>query len=268
MDRTRLALDKARKKGVGGRPIFSVSPLPTVNANPIAIKYQQTRVEPVSPDQLRESRIFAGMDNEPLADIYRILRTQVLSRLAGEGLTTLAVCSANAGDGKTVIAANLAVSIAMDVNQTVLLVDLDLRRPHLAAAFGLEPEFGIDDYLRGEVDLPGCLINPGIDRLVLLPARAPMDKTSEVLASPKMISLAHELKNRYPDRLVIYDVPPVLATDDCLAFMPCIDAAMFVVAEGETPRTDIERALYLLRDCPLVGTVLNKSSQENFTAYL
>jgi Mrp family chromosome partitioning ATPase len=95
-----------------------------------------------------------------------------------------------------------------------------------------------------------------------------MEQTSEVLASPKMSGLAYELKNRYPDRLVIYDMPPVLATDDCLAFMPCVDAALFVVAEGETPRSDIERAMYLLREHPLVGTVLNKAAQPNFNAYL
>lgn len=268
MDRTRVALDKARKKNVGGRPIFSVSPLPTLNANPVPIKYVQTKVVPVPSERLRANRIIAGLNEEPLADIYRILRTQVLKRLGAEGLSTLAICSANSGDGKTVIAANLAMSIAMDVNQTVLVVDLDLRRPHLAATLGLNPEFGIDDFLQDRVDLASCLINPGVDRLVVLPARESIEQTSEILASPKMSGLAYELKNRYPDRLVIYDMPPVLATDDCLAFLPCVDAALFVVAEGETPKSDIERAMYLMREHPLVGTVLNKAAQPNFNAYL
>jgi Mrp family chromosome partitioning ATPase len=116
------------------------------------------------------------------------------------------------------------------------------------------------------VELSQCLINPGIERLVLLPIRVPMDKSSEVLGSPAMARLAHELKNRYPDRIVIYDMPPVLLTDDCLAFMANVDAALFVVAEGESAKADVERSLSLLKDCHVIGTVLNKSLEKRVTA--
>jgi len=95
-----------------------------------------------------------------------------------------------------------------------------------------------------------------------------MEQSSEMLASPKMAKLAHELKNRYPDRIVLYDLPPLLATDDCLAFMSNVDATLFVVAEGETPQPDIERAMMLLGDSPMIGTVLNKSAQKQYNAYL
>jgi capsular exopolysaccharide synthesis family protein len=267
MDRTRVALDKAREKRLGGRPIFSVSPLPTANANPVPIKYQQTKVLALSPKTLRANNVISGLENEPFADVYRILRTHVLRRLSAEGLSTLAICSANKGEGKTLTAVNLAISLAMDVNQTVLLVDLDLRSPSVAETLGIQPEFGLDDFLHDSADLPQCLINPGTERLVILPVRAPMEQSSEMLASPKVAKLAHELKNRYPDRVVLYDLPPLLATDDCLAFMSNVDATLCVVAEGETPRPDIERAMMLLGDSHLIGTVLNKSTQKQFNAY-
>lgn len=266
VDRTRVALDKARKKPLGGRPIFSVSPLPTT-AEPI--EYRQTKIAPLSDGHLRKHCIVAGLDDEPVADIYRILRTHVLKRLSAKGLSTLAVCSARKGAGKTVTAANLAISLALDVNQTVLLVDADLRDPSVASTLGIEPEFGLDDYLQDTADLSQCLINPGTERLVILPARLAMDKSSEMLASPKMTRLAHELKNRYPDRMVIYDLPPMLDTDDCLAFMSNVEALLFVVAEGETPAHDIDRALALVAgDSYIVGTILNKSAQKSFNAYL
>ena len=266
MDRTRMALDKARKQRVRGRPVFFVQSVPTTNVNPAPISYQTTRVVKVDRDVLRGNRIVASEDGDPTGNIYRILRSQVMKKMSDAGWSTLAVCSANAGEGKTLTAINLAISLAMDVNQTVLLVDLDLRDADIAAKFGIAPEFGLDDFLRGRVDLAQCLVNPGIERLVLLPIRAPMDRSSEVLGSPAMARLAHELKNRYPDRIVVYDMPPMMLPDDCLAFMPNVDAVLFVVAEGESPKGDVERSLSLLKDCNVIGTVLNKSVEKKFAA--
>jgi len=266
MDRTRMALEKARKQRGRGRPVFFVQSMPTLNVNPAPISYQETRVVQVSPETLRANRVVAEMDGDPTANIFRILRSHVLRKLADGGWSTLAVCSANQGEGKSLTAVNLAISLAMDVNQTVLLVDLDLRDPDIAAKFGIVPEFGLDDFLRGRVELAQCLINPGIERLVLLPMREPMDRSSEVLGSPLIARLANELKHRYPDRLVIYDMPPLLATDDCLAFLANVDATLFVVAEGETAAADVERSLALLKDNHVIGTVLNKSLEKKINA--
>jgi len=266
MDRTRMALDKARKQRSRGRPVFFVQSMPSTNVNPAPIQYRETRVVEVSPETLRANCIIAGQDGDPTANIYRILRSQILKKLADGGWSTLAVCSARQGEGKTVTAINLAISLAQDVNQTVLLVDLDLRDPAVASTFGIVPEYGLDDYLRGRAELSQCLINPSHERLVLLPMRAPMDKSSEVLGSPAMARLANEMKNRYPDRIVIYDMPPALETDDCLAFMPNVDATLFVVAEGESSASDIKRSLTLLKHCHVIGTVLNKSLEVKVSA--
>lgn len=255
-----MALEKARQQRArGGRPVFYVPSMPNTNANPMPIHYEQTRVVDVPDETLRANRVIAGLDGDPTANIYRILRSQVLRKLSDEGQSTLAICSAGEGEGKTLTATNLAVSLAKDVNQTVLLVDLDLRDAAVADMFGIEPTYGLDDYLKGRVELAKCLVNPGIERLVLLPMREPMDGSSEILGSPMIARLAHELKNRYPDRIVIYDMPPVLRTDDCLAFLPNVEATLFVIAEGASPAGDIQRALTLLKKTNILGTVLNKS---------
>jgi len=260
-----LPLDKARQQRARGRPVFSV-PSAATNANPAPIQYHETRVVDVDPETLHANRVVARKDGDPTANVYRILRSQILRKMNDGGWSTLAICSANDGEGKSLTAANLAISLSIDVNQTVLLVDLDLRDPSVAPTFGIEPTFGLDDYLRGRVDLSKCLVNPGIERLVLLPVREPMDRSSEVLGSPVMARLAHELKHRYPDRIVIYDMPPVLRTDDCLAFMPNVDSTLFVVAEGQSSAADIQRSLIMLKDNNILGTILNRSAEQKMAA--
>jgi Mrp family chromosome partitioning ATPase len=261
-----MALDKARQQRARGRPAFYVaSKSGGANANPEPIHYVETRVVEPDPEVLRANHVIATLDGDPTANIYRILRSQVLRKLSDGGWSTIAICSANPGEGKTLTAVNLAISLSMDVNHTVLLVDLDLRNPDVASIFGIEPTFGIDDYLKGRVELSKCLVNPGIERLVLLPMREPMDRSSEVLGSPMIATLAHELRVRYPDRIVIYDMPSVLPTDDCLAFMPNVESTLFVVAEGETDGQDIQRALIMLKDHNIMGTILNKSLEQKVT---
>ena len=126
---------------------------------------------------------------------------------------------------------------------------------------------GLTDYLLLNTDLPDCLVNPGIERLVLLPVGTPVQNSSEVLGSPKMLSLANELKTRYPDRLVIYDLPPLLTGDDALVFLPRLDGCMLVVEERKTRTQELERALDLLKDGKLIGTILNKSQMETTHHY-
>ena len=151
--------------------------------------------------------------------------------------------------------------MALDPNYTVLLVDLDLRRPKLATYFGLNTDKGLSDYLIGDASLSDCLINPGLERLVIMPGGKPLYSSSEALASQKMRSLASEFKSRYTDRVVIYDLPPLLASDDSLVFLPQLDATLLVVQDGKTKAGDIQRAMELLEGCNLLGTVLNKSSE-------
>jgi protein-tyrosine kinase len=271
MERIEKALAKAReqRRAHTGAP-RPAAPLASATMPPPLASGGSpvTRVIPVSPAMLRENRVIAGFVQDPRADLFRMLRAQVLQGLAAVGGTTLGICSPNPGEGKTTIGANLAVSLAMDANHTVLLVDLDLRQPKLSECFGLAPQIGMNDYLFDGAPLSECLVNPGIDRLVLLPAGRPLSNSSEALTSPQMVSLARELKARYPDRLVIYDLPPLLASDDALVFLPLIDATLLIVSEGLTNAGDVRRAVELLDDRKLLGTVLNRSSEAILRTYL
>jgi len=158
-------------------------------------------------------------------------------------------------------AINLALSLANEHKQTVLLVDCDLKRPSVASNLGIEPEHGLDDVLKGQARIEQCLYHPtGFDRLVILPARAPMGNSSECLSGPRGRDVAMELRHRYPDRIVIFDLPPVLNADDALAFLPFVECALVVVSEGATSRQDLLRCMELTRRTPIVGTVLNRAS--------
>ncbi|UHD16225.1 CpsD/CapB family tyrosine-protein kinase [Thiocapsa bogorovii] len=193
------------------------------------------------------------------AEAYKILRTQVLQRLRLNGWRTLGITATTQGNGKTLTSLNLAISLAMEVNQTVLLADLDLRRPSLATYLAEERLNGLSDYLIGRYDISEILINPGIDRLVILPGNEPLINSSEQLSSPRMVQLVEELKTRYPDRIVLFDLPPLLVGDDVMAFAPNCDALMLVVEENKTTSEELHRAFELLEGQNIIGTVLNKS---------
>jgi protein-tyrosine kinase len=226
-----------------------------------ALQYTRTRPVQVPVDTLRAGRITGGHERSPLADACKQLRTQILRRLQSEGWNSLGVGSARRGEGKTMVALNLAVHVAQEVDRTVLLVDADLRRPGLCEALGIAPGPGLSDYLTANAPIEGLLLNPGFGRCVLLPAGAPLENSSELLGSGRMRELAEELKSRYPDRLVIFDVLPLLESADGLAVLPLVEALLLVVEEGRTPADDVLRAAQLAGSTRLIGTVLNKSRE-------
>lgn len=212
--------------------------------------------------RLRAHRIVAPFLGEYEADVFRRLRTLVLQRLAERNAKTLGICSAGEGEGKSLTALNLAISLSFDVRHTVLLVELDFRCPKLHECFQAPLTKGLADVLNGEATIPECLLNlgyVGYDRLTLLPARSPLRASSEIIASPAMAEIARELRNRYPNRLIIYDLPPLLLSDDCLAFMEHLDAFLMVVGAGKATSEDVDRALSLADPSKMIGTVLNGS---------
>ena len=222
-----------------------------------------SRIVTLSNTVLDRNHIVARRARDPSADVFRILRTKVIQALNRGGYNSLAITSPGYGDGKTTIAVNLALSIALDVKKTVCLVDVDFRHPSVHRALGIEPTVGLGDYLVHGTPISDCLIRPSFDRIVVLPIARPLDNSSETLGIPQMAILTEELKDRYPDRLIIYDLPPLLTQDDTISFLPHVDAALLVVREGFTSRRDILRATTLLSDVNVIGTVLNHSDEIN-----
>jgi exopolysaccharide/PEP-CTERM locus tyrosine autokinase len=217
----------------------------------------QTRCVSLTPTLLRAHRIVSTEVQHPVTDVYRSLRAQVLHALHSRDKTTIGITSANHGEGKTLTAINLAIAMAMDVNHTVLLVDADLRNPGVADCLGIEPTPGLSDFLIGAAAIADCLIHPRIERLTILPAKSRIGNSAELLSSPQMLYLAGELKERYPDRLIIYDLPPILTVGDAIGFLPAVDTTLLVVRDGATRATELNHALQLLAGYNLIGTVLN-----------
>jgi Mrp family chromosome partitioning ATPase len=174
------------------------------------------------------------------------------------GWNLLGVTSPGEKEGKTVTAVNLAISLAMEEGQTVLLVDADLPNPGIHRVLGIGTDQGLAEYLLEDIPLRSLLVHPGLGRLVLLPGGRRLGRSSERLTSPKMVALTVELKHHYPARMVLFDLPPILHSADVLAFSPHLDALLLVVEAGRTQREEIEKALHLLRGIPMIGTVLNK----------
>jgi protein-tyrosine kinase len=269
MERIKQALERAREQRSDP---FAAKQAPVAYTRkrdhspalaPTQIVYTQTRQLDVDPEFLRHHRIISSMD-DPVGEPYKILRTKVLQRMRANNWRTLAITSPTEGCGKTLTSINLAISIAREVNQTVLLVDLDLKRPQVQRYLTHETLPGLSDYLLQDTPVPELLFNlKGVERLVVLPGHDSVTHSSEMLSSPRMVSLIDEMKSRYPSRIVLLDMPPVLACDDVLAFSPYVDAVLLVASDGETDRADLNRASVLLDKMNILGITLNKSSAQN-----
>ncbi len=281
-ERIKRALELARAEREGRNA--SVAPLLSVNEAPSAAaaarfdgfeapeaeappapieltgRFLRTREVEVSGEKLRRGRLLAPGMTGPMAQSFRMLRTQVLQRLRASGWNSLAIVSATPDEGKTTVAINLAMAISMDTSHNALLVDFDLRKPSVGRRLGIEVALGVEEVLAGAVDVAPAFVRlAGYERLMVLPAAGPVSHSSEMLSGVPARDLAHQLKARYADRIVIYDLPPLLGADDALTFLPQVDAAILVVAEGRTKTEHLQRALELLKDKPIVGTVLNHS---------
>jgi capsular exopolysaccharide synthesis family protein len=266
MERIRKALERADHDR--GKNPSTQRPQTTTGADRLGdlstgVRYTMTRVVEVPQSVLLTHRLIAAVPQHKHKDAYRMLRTRVLQTLRNNGWNSVAVTGPATGCGKTMTAINLAISLAMEVTHTVLLVDLDLRSPTIHRYFEFEPELGLSDYLTGDVKLHQMLVSPGIERLVVLPGRNVLANSSEMLRSPRMIALVNELKSRYPDRLIVFDLPPILAADDALSFAPYTDSILMVAESGNTRKEDLQKAYEMLKDTPLIGTVLNKSESQS-----
>lgn len=260
MERIKEALEKARLERQKSGDTFSPRPVSISGGVPSSVTYTGTRTVPVSKVLMREKRIISGLEQGVFTDAYKILRTQVLQRLQEKNWNSLAVTSPGASEGKTLTAINLAISLSLELTYTVLLVDADLRHPSVHNYFGIEAEYGLSDYLTTDKPLSELLIHPeGIQRFVLLPGGKSLINSAEMLNSPKMVRLVEELKTRYPSRLILFDLPPLLTAADALAFSPYVDAALLIIEEGKTPVEDAKRAMDLLGADKVIGSVLNKS---------
>lgn len=268
MERIKQALDKAKAERGDDNALQSprVEPQQAPGHAPLregsGITYSRTNVSQADPVAMTNHLVLDGHQHDAATAAYKILRTQVDQRMAARGWNTLAVTSPGPGAGKTTTAVNLSMALARELHRTVLLVDLDLRDPSVHKAFGLEPRHGLVDFLLDDVQIGDILIHPGIERLVVLPAGKTVGNSSELLSSPRMIELADQLKKRYESRIVVFDMPALLSTDDTLAFAPYVDCVLLVVDDNHTTKDELLAAGELLANVNVLGSVLNRASEQ------
>lgn len=225
----------------------------------IEVHYVHTEVVTLDPLHLEKHRVVAFNKANPHNWAFDVLRTQVLQKMDEKGWRTLAITSPTLESGKTVLAINLAMSIAHHTQRTAMLVDFDLRRPRVASYLGIHKSPTLNEVLSGTTDVADALVNPNLPRLVVLPTDRPVEKAAEVLSSNKVAGIVRELRQRYDDRIVIFDLPPMMAGDDVMAVLPRIDCVLMVVGNGNSTRREIEASMRHIPADRLLGVVLNKA---------
>ncbi len=244
-----------------GRSPFAAQPLPE-NVAPT-----QYRPAPVDPQAMERNRVLLRVHDVAISRAYKILRTRVLHRLAANNWFTLGITGTAAGEGKSLTAVNLALALAQDVNTSVFLVDLDLQRPQLGAYLGMTYEHGLTDYLTGQVQLDQIIYDIGVKRLAVVPNASSVENSSELLCSPRMGEFIAALEAQLPRRIIVFDMPPLMVTDDVLAFGPRVDTFLLVVSQGQTARRTLANAKEVLSELNLMGVVLNRSTERNDSPY-
>jgi protein-tyrosine kinase len=228
---------------------------------------RQYRSTTMNPAALAANKILVDKSDPYAIAAYNIVRTRLLQRLAANEWSSVAVTGSQPGEGKSLTAINLAIALARDENTWVYLVDMDLKRPSVATQLGLEVEQDLSDYLHGTAQIEDVIYDPGIPRLAVLPNRCAAEHPSELLGSARMDALVEHLRSERPKRVIIYDMPPLMSSDDVLTFAPRVDGILMVVSEGTTDRKLLQAARHVLSEMNLIGVVLNRSSSRGETGY-
>jgi protein-tyrosine kinase len=203
-----------------------------------------------------------------LASEFRVIKRPLLSNAMGKGTSPIRngnlimVTSALPGEGKSFTAINLAISIAMEMDNTVMLVDADVARPSVLSMLGLPPTEGLLDVVTvNSLNISGVLLRTNIEKLSILPSGTQHQRATELLASDAMIRLLDDMAKRYPDRIIIFDSPPLLATTEARALATHMGQIVVVVQAGETSQAAVKEALSTITACPLKMMVLNQATQ-------
>ncbi|WP_236685682.1 nucleotide-binding protein [Geobacter pickeringii] len=224
----------------------------------VSPNYSLSRSVALNPRTMEENRCIAFHSDAPEVEQYRVLRTRIQQQVGNQQGATIMVTSALPGEGKTLTAINLALTFAREFKQTALLVDCDLRQQRVHQLLGYPGNKGLVDYLLHATPVEELFVWPGVEKLTVISGGRLLKDGSELLGSPGMRNLVHDMKHRYPDRTVIFDMPPVLVGADALTFAPLVDYILVAVKAEETQSADVQKALKLLPREKIIGLVLNR----------
>ncbi|WP_338667650.1 XrtA-associated tyrosine autokinase [Pseudodesulfovibrio methanolicus] len=215
-------------------------------------------------DRARQQRMLVAM-NEPVslaAEEFRKLKQILVRKTKREGFqNTILVTSGTVGEGKSVTAVNLAISLAQEFDHTVLLVDADIRSPSCHELLCMENGYGLSDCLVDGSPISKGLVKTGIGKLSFLPAGSVVPNVGELLASKRMTESLAEMKNRYADRYIIIDSPPVLPFAESRNLSRLADAVVLVIKEGQASQADLRDTIEALQGANILGAVYTQASR-------
>ena len=243
------------------------------NAAPVAAKQASQPATPAATSRRIELDMSAmaargvvtpDVTRSRLADEMRVIKRPLLRNVAGKSAAPIRdanlimITSAVPGEGKTTISANLAMSIAMELDHTVLLVDADVARPSMPGVFGFGRQKGLLDLLTDDsLDPSQVLLRTNVEKLSILPAGTQHPRATELLASTAMIELLADVARRYSDRVIIFDSPPLLLTTEARTLAAHMGQVVLVVRAESTKRSEVTRALAAIDTCPVKMVLLN-----------
>ena len=223
-------------------------------------------IYPESPDTIEVSHpllVTANNSHTPIAEEYRKLKSVLVELTRKEKFRNMMmVTSSLCSEGKSITALNLAISLAHEHDNTVLLVDADLRKPSLHSYLGIEAKTGLAECMTQEIDVGEAIIRTGIGKLSLLPAGNRVKNPVELFSSQKVRELFLQMKSRYRDRYIIIDTPPVLPFTESRTLSTMMDAVIMVVKEGVASPDEITEAIGYVKGPDLLGIVYNEATIE------
>ncbi len=239
---------------------------PRPNGRGVALDFD---LLPTRKSHLAENRIVVASRGNPHIAAFDMLRTKVVLEMNANGWQVALMTSPTAGCGKTVSIINLALSISRQPDQNVVLIDLDLRKPRVISYIGVSPKYELQDVLNGEVALSQALfgVDIGGPQLAFLANKRPLEQPVEALVSRQMQDILATLRSSMPRPIVLIDMPPVLMSDDVIAFLPQVDCCLLAVAEGQSTLKEIQNSEKLLSGTNQLGCVLTKSTEKVQTYY-
>jgi protein-tyrosine kinase len=257
----------------GAAAVEPVAPKGAVAAPATEPLVTSRRVELDLPQLAAAGIVTPNAPRSNIADQYRVIKRPLILNAVGKGAVPLnhgnliMVTSALSGEGKSYTSINLAMSIAAELDHTVMLVDADVARPSILRMLGLPPGPGLLDLLEGRAEMSQVLQRTNIDKLTLLPSGTPHPRATELLASEAMRQLLDDIATRYHDRIVIFDSPPLLLTTESRVLASHMGQIVVVVNAGKTLQADVQHALSTIESCPVRLMLLNKAQSAADGAY-
>ncbi|MBT1070862.1 XrtA-associated tyrosine autokinase [Pelotalea chapellei] len=262
MSRIEEALEKAEKLRNSMFPMADEKKKPHMQHVPPPVAGAALKVT----NQLLVS---AGDLNTPAAEEYRKLKSAIVRLTKSDSFSNMLMVTSSIGsEGKSITALNLALSMAQEFDHTVLLVDADLRKPSIHTYLGIENKVGLTECLLDGVDVKDAIIRTGIGKLSLLTAGREVRNPAEVFSSQRVKEFFLELKNRYPDRYIIIDTPPVLPFAETRSLSSVVDGVVLVVKEGEVSLKKISETMDCLKGTSLLGVVYNEAAKYHSDSHL